>query len=61
MKVNIAEALEQLDHAHGQLFAKVMENGTMSVEIYRPVKTDPQTPHKQDELYISLSAAVVFF
>ena len=38
MKVNITEALEQLEQAHGQLFAKVMEHGTMSVEIYRPVK-----------------------
>ena len=60
MKVNITEALEQLDRAHGQLFAKVMEHGTMSVEIYRPVKTDPQTPHKQDELYVVISGSGVF-
>jgi mannose-6-phosphate isomerase-like protein (cupin superfamily) len=60
MKVNIAEALEQLDQTHGQLFAKVMEHGTMSVEIYRPVKTDPQTPHKQDELYVVINGSGVF-
>ena len=60
MKVNITEALEQLDRAHGQLFAKVMEHGTMSVEIYRPLKTDPQTPHKQDELYVVIRGSGVF-
>ena len=60
MKVSITEALEKLDQAHGQLFAKVMEHGTMFIEIYRPVKTDPQTPHKQDELYVVISGSGVF-
>ena len=55
MKISIAEAIEKLDSAHGQLFAKVMEHGTMSVEIYRPIKNDPQTPHKQDEIYVIAS------
>ena len=32
----------------------------MSVEIYRPVKTDPQTPHKQDELYVIISGTGEF-
>ena len=60
MKVSIAEAVEKLDSAHGQLFAKVMEHGTMSIEIYRPIKNDPQTPHKQDELYVVISGNGVF-
>ncbi|HTD40189.1 MAG TPA: cupin domain-containing protein [Mucilaginibacter sp.] len=60
MKVSITEALEQLDQANGQLFAKIMEHGSMSVEIYRPVKTDPQTPHKQDELYVVINGSGVF-
>lgn len=60
MKVSITDAVEKLDAAHGQLFAKVMEHGTMSVEIYRPIKNDPQTPHKQDELYIIISGNGVF-
>jgi mannose-6-phosphate isomerase-like protein (cupin superfamily) len=60
MKISIAEAVEKLDTAHGQLFAKVMEYGTMSVEIYRPIKNDPQTPHKQDELYIIISGNGMF-
>ena len=60
MKVSITEALKQLYQAHGQLFAKVMSHGTMSIEIYQPIKTDPQTPHKQDELYVVISGSGVF-
>ena len=55
MKVSIPEALEQLGHSKHLPFVKMMEHGSMSVEIYRPIKTDLQTPHKQDELYIVIS------
>jgi hypothetical protein len=50
MKVSITEAVAQLERTNDKLFVKVMEYGAMSVEIYRPVKTDQQTPHQQDEL-----------
>ena len=33
----------------------------MSVEIYRPVNTDTQTPHLQDELYVIISGSGEFF
>lgn len=52
MQVSVNEALNQLGKSGVKLFEKVMEHGTMSVEIYRPVNTDLQTPHKQDELYV---------
>lgn len=32
----------------------------MSVEIYRPLKTDLQTPHLQDELYVIISGSGEF-
>jgi len=60
MKVSIAEALTQLELSDGALFTKVMERGSMSVEIYRPIKTDLQTPHQQDELYIIISGSGEF-
>lgn len=60
MKVSLNDAITQLDAANGQLFTKVMEHGTMSVEIYRPIKNDPQTPHKQDELYVIINGNGVF-
>jgi mannose-6-phosphate isomerase-like protein (cupin superfamily) len=60
MKVSLADALSQLEGSNGQLFAKVMERGRMSVEIYRPVKTDLQIPHQQDELYVIISGSGEF-
>ena len=60
MQVNIDDALAQLNHTNGQLFAEVMKHGSMSVEIYRAVKTDLQTPHKQDELYVVISGSGEF-
>jgi mannose-6-phosphate isomerase-like protein (cupin superfamily) len=55
MQITIANALAELNDKEGQLFAKIMEHGSMSVEIYRPVKIDTQTPHQQDELYVIIS------
>lgn len=36
----------------GERFVRAFAHGTMSVELYAPVATDPQKPHAQDELYI---------
>lgn len=36
----------------GERFARAFAHGSMSVELYAPVGTDPQTPHAQDEIYI---------
>jgi len=36
MQITLNNALNQLDVNQVQLFAKVMEHGSMSVEIYRP-------------------------
>ncbi|MBS1531210.1 MAG: cupin domain-containing protein [Bacteroidetes bacterium] len=55
MQISVDAALNRLDQDKIQLFAKVMEHGSMSVEIYRPQKTDLQTPHRQDELYVVIS------
>ena len=60
MKSTVDEALGQLAQS-GQLFTTVMKHGSMSVEIYRPVKSDLQTPHRQDELYIVISGTGEFF
>ena len=37
---------------NGETFIRALAHGSMSVEIYAPVGTDPQTPHEQDELYL---------
>ena len=40
---------------------KVLQNGTMSVEYFAPQKTDTQSPHKQDELYIIIEGSSDFY
>jgi len=36
----------------GRLSARVFEHGSLEVRYYRPVGTDPQTPHDRDEIYV---------
>lgn len=57
MRVTVAEALGRLSGAGGKRFAVVLEHGTLSVEIYAPRGTDPQTPHSRDELYVVVSGS----
>jgi mannose-6-phosphate isomerase-like protein (cupin superfamily) len=61
MQSSVIKALQNLSDKQGETFIKVMEHGTMSVEIYRPVNIDPQTPHEQDELYVIISGSGDFF
>lgn len=44
----------------GERFARAFAHGSMSVEFYAPVGTDPQTPHEQDELYFIHSGSGEF-
>jgi len=57
MKVSVVKGLTDLAGQSDALFLKLMEHGSMSVEIYRPVKADLQTPHVQDELYVVISGS----
>lgn len=41
-------------------FATLLQHGSMSVELYAPRGTDPQTPHTKDELYIVISGNGTF-
>ncbi len=44
----------------GERFVRALAHGTMSVELYAPVETDPQSPHSQDELYFIISGTGIF-
>lgn len=46
--------------AQGPRFVQALAHGTMSVEMYAPIGTDPQTPHDQDELYFIHAGTGVF-
>ena len=42
-RVTLEDALARLPGAGGERFAQVFERGSLSVEIYAPRGTDPQT------------------
>jgi mannose-6-phosphate isomerase-like protein (cupin superfamily) len=48
----VADALALLPGAGGARFAKVLEHGSLLVEIYAPRGRDPQQPHTRDEVYV---------
>ncbi|HKY32910.1 MAG TPA: cupin domain-containing protein [Candidatus Polarisedimenticolia bacterium] len=50
--ISLAEARRRLGEETTQRFLEVFRHGTLQVEIYAPVGTDPQTPHARDEVYV---------
>ncbi|MEM9000225.1 MAG: cupin domain-containing protein [Bacteroidota bacterium] len=60
MKINRKEALEKLKD-HDSPFLKLFAHGTLTVEIYKPVKVDKQKPHTRDEVYVVISGTGEFF
>lgn len=59
-RATVSEAMGRLPGSGGERFAKVLEHGSMKVEIYAPRGTDPQTPHTRDELYVVVSGSGEF-
>ena len=59
-RVTVAEAMERLPGAGGERFAEVLEHGSMEVEIYASLGTDPQTPHTRDEVYVVITGSGAF-
>ena len=54
-----AAALEALGST-GAEFVTLFEQGTLEIEIYRPVGVDRQTPHAKDELYVVIAGTGSF-
>jgi mannose-6-phosphate isomerase-like protein (cupin superfamily) len=44
----------------GERFSAAIAHGSMSVELYAPIGSDPQKPHSQDELYVVAAGSGVF-
>jgi len=55
----IAEAGAELARS-GKEFVTLFTQGTLEVEIYRPVSVDRQKPHKKDELYVIINGTGTF-
>ena len=53
--VTAEKALARVPTAEGKRFAAMLSHGSLSVEIYAPRGSDPQTPHSRDEVYVILA------
>jgi mannose-6-phosphate isomerase-like protein (cupin superfamily) len=66
MQASIADLVRQLPGEitekwpQGERFALAFAHGSMSVELYAPISTDPQSPHLQDEIYFIHSGTGIF-
>jgi len=58
--LSIAQATTLLQQS-GNLFTEIFKHGTLSVEFYKPKKTDKQTPHSRDEVYVVATGTGKFY
>jgi mannose-6-phosphate isomerase-like protein (cupin superfamily) len=54
-RLTTTNGLKKLAKATGSEFTELFSHGTLSIEIYKPVGVDHQTPHSQDEVYVVIS------
>lgn len=50
-------ALAMLAKAGGQRYVTIFKHGSLELEFYKPVGTDPQQPHTRDEVYFVISGS----
>ena len=66
MKVSLRDLIARIPGSptaqwpDGARYAMAFEHGTMSLEFYAPVGSDPQQPHTRDEIYIVQSGSSRF-
>lgn len=51
-RFTVEEGLAGLPGPAGERFVSLFRRGTLEVELYAPRGTDPQTPHRKDEVYV---------
>jgi mannose-6-phosphate isomerase-like protein (cupin superfamily) len=59
-RVTVAEGLARLPGPDGERYVELFKHGTLSVELYAPRGTDPQTPHTRDEAYVVVEGRGIF-
>ena len=50
--ISFSDSLKRLPTPDGRKFISLFERGTLKIELYAPRGTDPQQPHRQDEVYV---------
>ena len=59
--IDLSTALEAVESGTGARFVELFRHGTLSVELYAPRGTDPQTPHSRDEAYVVVQGRGIFW
>jgi mannose-6-phosphate isomerase-like protein (cupin superfamily) len=58
--VTVAQGLGRLPGSQGERYVELFQHGSLSVELYAPRGTDPQTPHTRDEVYVVVEGSGTF-
>lgn len=58
--LTLDDALARLPGRTGERYVELFLHGTMSVELYAPRGSDPQTPHTKDEVYVVVQGSGQF-
>ncbi|MCG5053783.1 MAG: cupin domain-containing protein [Myxococcales bacterium] len=61
LHVSLFEAISMGPPPPGNLAVPVFSQGSLDVEMYTPVGSDPQSPHDRDEIYVVARGTGIFF
>ena len=59
-QLTVPHALARLPGPKGERYVELFLHGTLSVELYAPRGTDPQSPHTKDEVYVVIEGRGMF-
>lgn len=59
--IAFGDALARLPTPSGKRFVELFEHGSLTMELYAPQGSDPQQPHRRDEVYVVARGSGVFF
>jgi len=59
-RFTVENALRITAESERPIYGVLLEHGTLELGFYKPVGSDPQTPHDQDEIYIVQSGSGYF-
>jgi mannose-6-phosphate isomerase-like protein (cupin superfamily) len=60
VRLTVAQGLAELPGPAGERFALLFRHGSLSIELYAPRGSDPQSPHRQDEVYVVVRGTGMF-
>jgi mannose-6-phosphate isomerase-like protein (cupin superfamily) len=58
--MTVEKALQLVKRSEDGLYGVLLEHGTMQLGYYKPLGSDEQEPHEQDEIYIVQSGTGTF-